>query len=854
MNSILVYFHNSSLLYKKFKKINVNDFRILLKHSVFQYYKVLLAGIVFCWLYTDAVAYIQSWVAEHFNNTLEPVCKVILDYSSVNWCLTFALIWATARLCWNLWQNVYYSVSQLIFGCCFLFLLHYNNGWNFVDTPLRGVSYSMLLTAVISIVLIVDVAKLIRQKVKKWNRLSYEGRKTGYTTDKLANLGEETVRRQYAQSVMAQLLCTGIDDNSYALAITGEWGSGKSTFLKYMRGDESKETNIHFMQFNPWDCLSSQALITQFFEQLNNEVSKLYSPIEKSMMKYAKLLTKVDISSSVNKWMELIPQMEVETLSELKEMVRNGLRHIDHPVVIMVDDVDRLDKDELFEVFRLIRNTANFTNLIYIVAYDERYVIEQLSNMGIYSGRSFLEKIFPTQIALPKMDESEIYDEFIADVRQMVTKTRTINSCLDLLSDTQRNFIKRGLPSFRKAKHFARQFSASANFLLGTLGEKGFWMPDLLMMELIRYLSPELYDGFTNHSNDVLTAKIPTNDGETRFQYIVKDNTAETLYKWSKKLDNDTLELVVNIVKDLFKEGKRLKGMQVQWVDKYPNYLCFGIPQDKVSDLEFAAMLKMSVSPLATGGMKVIIWTWCHAKKRKNEQSIYHQFASFNLKNNAIDDQETYIHALLYWLRATSENNQLMFQFLKNQLNRKNFSMDSYERLRHVVNRHLSDLCEERQYAKIAKCLAMLYEYPHDSKLLISNEQIQGYMKQNISNLLKSKDWDAINLVKNDGNRLNEVIKLSAVSRKNSSGDDMIINHTIEMAMNWFVRKKEKSNHLGEVDVMYKMVIDGTNYHNEEVKKQQDEINLLFGSVSGKALFNRFRIDCFKQVYGIMPL
>ena len=68
-----------------------------------------------------------------------------------------------------------------------------------------------------------------------------------------------------------------------------------------------------------------------------------------------------------------------------------GLNCIDRPVVIVIDDIDRLEKNELFEVLRLIRNTGNFANLIYVVAYDERYVVEQLSNLGIYNGRLYLE-------------------------------------------------------------------------------------------------------------------------------------------------------------------------------------------------------------------------------------------------------------------------------------------------------------------------------------------------------------------------------------------------------------------------------------------------------------------------------
>lgn len=262
--------------------------------------------------------------------------------------------------------------------------------------------------------------KLICINIKEWNKPLYAINKMGYTTDDLANLDENAVRRQYARQVMTQLLNTDVSNNSYALAILGEWGSGKSTFLKYMQQVDNHDQMFHLLAFNPWDCLSSKNIVTQFFKQLNEKVSELYSPLEKTLMQYAHLLTQVDVDPRVNKWLNKITSTKTQTLSELKKQVQAGLNCIDRPVVIVIDDIDRLEKNELFEVLRLIRNTGNFANLIYVVAYDERYVVEQLSNLGIYNGRLYLEKIFPTQVALPRMDSSEIYDFFMADVRQTV--------------------------------------------------------------------------------------------------------------------------------------------------------------------------------------------------------------------------------------------------------------------------------------------------------------------------------------------------------------------------------------------------------------------------------------------------
>ena len=45
--------------------------------------------------------------------------------------------------------------------------------------------------------------------------------------------------------------------------------------------------------------------------------------------------------------------------------------------------MDRLTKSEIYEVIRLIRNTANFPYLKFIVACDRKYIIEQLKELNM---------------------------------------------------------------------------------------------------------------------------------------------------------------------------------------------------------------------------------------------------------------------------------------------------------------------------------------------------------------------------------------------------------------------------------------------------------------------------------------
>ena len=55
------------------------------------------------------------------------------------------------------------------------------------------------------------------------------------------------------------------------------------------------------------------------------------------------------------------------SLEKLKNDISNELLHLKKKVFVVIDDVDRLDKDEVFEVLRLVRNTAKFCNIIFFL-------------------------------------------------------------------------------------------------------------------------------------------------------------------------------------------------------------------------------------------------------------------------------------------------------------------------------------------------------------------------------------------------------------------------------------------------------------------------------------------------------
>lgn len=85
----------------------------------------------------------------------------------------------------------------------------------------------------------------------------------------------------------------------------------------------------------------------------------------------------------------------------LKKDIDKLLSKIKHPIVVIIDDVDRLQPNEIRMVFQLIKSICNFNGINYLVAYEKSPVVKALSYDDIYDGSLYLEKIVQVPYKLP---------------------------------------------------------------------------------------------------------------------------------------------------------------------------------------------------------------------------------------------------------------------------------------------------------------------------------------------------------------------------------------------------------------------------------------------------------------------
>ena len=134
------------------------------------------------------------------------------------------------------------------------------------------------------------------------------------------------------------------------------------------------------------------------------------------------------LSSGIKTAKEALASSE-NTLKEQKERISKAIVDSGKHLFVFIDDLDRLDKEELHTVFRLIRQVADFDNTIYVVAMDVDMASKSISHYygsSSEDGRRFIDKIIQVPISLPVISKSVLNGWLEKSMRAIIASQTNI--------------------------------------------------------------------------------------------------------------------------------------------------------------------------------------------------------------------------------------------------------------------------------------------------------------------------------------------------------------------------------------------------------------------------------------------
>ena len=242
---------------------------------------------------------------------------------------------------------------------------------------------------------------------------------------------------------LAQRIATSLMDRASAgglvVGIEGAWGSGKTSLIDLTirqldnLGGAEKPAVVNF---RPWLIGDRNSLLNGLFNELASAVDVIAldagdaGPSAKTKTK--EVAEKIrNFGSKLGGFGRVIalagngvPMLRIagdaisaladaakdtkseKPLAEIKDDLIDSLAELNRRIVVIIDDVDRLDPTEALEILRLVRSVGDFPNVIYLLCFDQDVLALGVEKAAkVKNGRAFLEKIIQASVRVPVPEE-----------------------------------------------------------------------------------------------------------------------------------------------------------------------------------------------------------------------------------------------------------------------------------------------------------------------------------------------------------------------------------------------------------------------------------------------------------------
>ncbi|GGI12597.1 P-loop NTPase fold protein [Gottfriedia solisilvae] len=199
----------------------------------------------------------------------------------------------------------------------------------------------------------------------------------------------------------------------YALAISAEWGEGKTSFVNALIENLKEDSNeVIFVQ--PMIIDTREKLINYVFGQLETIMNQneIYTGKGSPYQNYFNLLLKLVGNKNINNivnFFDLFPEDKKEDLREFKENLEINIQKLldlQKRIIIIIDDLDRVEEETIYSTLTFIKEIVDLKGVIVLLIVDyEKIVSERISV-------AYLEKFINTKFELKKIENDEIFKHY----------------------------------------------------------------------------------------------------------------------------------------------------------------------------------------------------------------------------------------------------------------------------------------------------------------------------------------------------------------------------------------------------------------------------------------------------------
>ncbi len=433
-------------------------------------------------------------------------------------------------------------------------------------------------------------------------------RKININSDKsIESPDEDLLYRDFFASRLANMLTERDANENLSIALYGAPGSGKSSILNLVEIHlnkaikEAKKKNRAVIRFNPWFSTDISGIRRDYFSQIGSIIkastSKSAEQLANEIDKYADALDSYYADGTQKKR----PKNAVKSLTHTdlmtaKKGLSKKLDSSNYRIYVLIDDIDKLDGHNLRAFIRFITSYADLPGIIYLLAFDDRYVAHVLAEGDTTSGSGALHKISQIGFEVPRTDDGHIADLFFDTLFEILEPCDISEVHKSEIINLFYSGMESRLGNLRSLKRFLNSLSLHLPIVAGEVNISNY-----IGLDFLRVFYPDLYfDIYKNRDNLIG----PTDTGTASMSAGTATEKIKALF-----LDTygDIPTAAVNICSRLFPrvsnafEGEEYSSkLEINWIKEkcictehyFDKYFTFAAPVGKLSDKEFDAILK----------------------------------------------------------------------------------------------------------------------------------------------------------------------------------------------------------------------------------------------------------------------
>lgn len=315
-------------------------------------------------------------------------------------------------------------------------------------------------------------------------------------------------------------------DCSTVVGVVGAWGSGKTWAMERIAEqlESSSKGDWRIARFTPWAVESPEDLVGEFYQSLGEALDlgsdKKFQKFAARSMRFVSLFAGLSpfagetIASTSNALADYLgkPESWNSLFSELSEVIREK----EVNVLVVADDIDRLQKAELYSLLKVIRLLGRFPGITFLLSLDIEAAGKALGpdlsagqrDVGAL-GLQYLEKYVQHRITIPPLTDFQ-KTKLIREVFDFCASDSKFD--FDLSNYEIHKFVRHWLRlpvTIRTAQRFGHQLRATlSHFQPGEIA-----LEDVLNLQLVQTIYPFVFSRIPK-CKEVLTSSRTLSEDE----------------------------------------------------------------------------------------------------------------------------------------------------------------------------------------------------------------------------------------------------------------------------------------------------------------------------------------------------